>query len=518
MARGSHFRGQTDDAGVPRQSAPEVGRVRRRRSWRQRVLLGLGVTVVLGCLAGAGAVLYVLRSYQGIERYEDLEVDQVVAGEPENYLVVGSDSRADASPEEQAAVGGGQRSDTIMVLRIDPKSETASVLSFQRDLMVPIAGSGDTSRINSAYSDGRQTLIDTIKSNFGIAIHHYVEIDFGGFRTLIDQIGGVPLYFDRAVRDKESGLYIVQLGCVNVEAEQALAFSRSRHLQYMTPDGWEGDVTSDHGRITRQQILMRAALTKALKEARSNPLELRGMLDLARESVGLDEGLGLQDLLDLADRFKDFGTAGLHTYALPITEVGEVGSADLYPNMPAAEPILNVFRGLPFDEVGPSLITVDVINGSGKPDQGVNVAGALQSLGFTVFAPTNGAVRPLTTVYYAPGQLAYGRRVARHLTEGALLTEKAELPDGEVQVVTGADFTTLHETPIPADQLPTPTLPTTTVPGAPGSGGTATTAASTTTTTAPPTTTTTTTPAGPPSTAERIGFPAGEVPPGQECG
>ncbi len=477
-------------------------------------MLGLGVTVVLGCLAGAGAVLYVLRTYQGIERYDDLEVDRVAAGEPENYLVVGSDSRAEASAEEQAAVGGGQRSDTIMVLRIDPKSETAAVLSFQRDLMVPIAGSGDTARINSAYTEGRQTLIDTIKSNFGIAVHHYVEIDFGGFRELIDQIGGVPLYFDRAVRDQGSGLYVVQLGCVNVDADQALAFSRARHLQYMTRDGWEGDGTSDHGRITRQQILMRAALNKALGQARSNPLDLKGMLDLARDSVGLDEGLGLQDLLDLADRFKDFGGAGLQTYALPITEVGEVGSADLYPDMPAAEPILNVFRGLPFDEVGPSLITVDVYNGSGQPDLGLNVAGALQSLGFTVTAPTDAAAQPLTTVFYAPGQLAFGRRVARHLTGGAVLTEKAELAEGQVQLVAGADFTTVHETPIAADQLPTPTLPTTTVPG-----GTATTtapAATTTTTTA--LTTTSTAPAAPPTTAERIGYPAGEVPPGKECG
>ena len=478
------------------------------------MLLGLGVSCVTGCLVGAGAVFYVLRSYQGIERYEGLEVDQVAAGEPENYLIVGSDSRADASAEEQAAVGSAQRSDTIMVLRIDPKTETASVLSFQRDLMVPIADTGETNKINSAYTRGRQTLIDTIKSNFGIDIHHYVEIDFGGFRTLIDQIGGVPLYFDKAVRDKESGLYIVDLGCVNVGSDQALAFSRSRHLQYMTPDGWEGDGTSDHGRITRQQILMRAALNKALNEARSNPLQLKGMLDLARGSVGLDEGLGIQDLLDLADRFKDFGGSGLHTYALPITEVGPEGSADLYPDMPAAEPILNVFRGLPFDEVGPSLITVDVVNGSGEPDQGLNVAGALQSLGFEVNAPTDAPAQALTTVYYSPGELAYGRRVARHLTGGAVLTEKAGLPKGEVQLVTGADFTTLHETPIAADQLPTPTLPTTTAPAQPG----ATTTVPTTTTTVATTAPSSTAPPAPPTTAPRIGYAAGEAPPGVRCG
>jgi anionic cell wall polymer biosynthesis LytR-Cps2A-Psr (LCP) family protein len=105
--------------------------------------------VVVGTLAGASGVFYVLRSYQGIERYEDLEVDQVAAGEPENYLIVGSDSRADAGADEQAEVGTAARSDTIMVLRIDPEAGAASVLSFQRDLMVPIAGEdGDVSKIN----------------------------------------------------------------------------------------------------------------------------------------------------------------------------------------------------------------------------------------------------------------------------------------------------------------------------------------------------------------------------------
>jgi LCP family protein required for cell wall assembly len=468
---------------------------------------------------GAGATYYVLRSYQGIERYDGLDVDQVAAGEPENYLVVGSDSRADASDAEQAEVGTAQRSDTIMVLRIDPENEAASVLSFQRDLLVPIADTGETSKINSAYTRGRQVLIDTIKDNFGVPIHHYVEIDFAGFENLINQLGGVPLYFDRAVRDQEAGLHIFQRGCVNVEADQALAFSRARHLEYRTDeasDGWESDGTSDHGRITRQQILMRAALNKALQHVRSNPLQIKGMLDIASVSVGLDEGLGIQDLVDLAERFQDFGSSGLHTYALPITEVGEAGSADLYPDMTLAEPILNVFRGLPFDEVGPSLVTVDVFNGSDDPEQGLNVAGALQSLGFKVNPPTDarGPVA-LTTIFYSPGELAYGRRVARHLTGGAVLTEKAELPKGEVQLVTGADFTTLHEQPIAVEQLPTPTLPTTTVPGQAG-GGATTTAPTTTTTTAP--STTTTAPSTPPTTAERIGYPAGEAPPGVRCG
>src|SRR5262249_39219281 len=138
------------------------------RSWQQRLVLGLGISFVTVCLLAASGVFYVLHSYHGIHRYKDLDVDEGGAGDPQNLPIVGSDSRADASAAERAEVGTAARSDTIMVLRIDPETESAEVLSFQRDLMVPIAGTGRVNKINSAYAKSRQTLIDTIKANFGI--------------------------------------------------------------------------------------------------------------------------------------------------------------------------------------------------------------------------------------------------------------------------------------------------------------------------------------------------------------
>ena len=156
-----------------------------------------------------------------------------------------------------------------MVLRIDPKTEQAYALSFPRDLQVEIAGLGETRKINSAYASdaGIQRLIDTLQLNFAIPIHHFVEIDFAGFKNLIDQIGGVPLYFDQAVRnpsgEHDVGLNITELGCVTVQSDQALALARSRELEYRTPDGWVGDPFGDYGRITRQQIVIKQVLKKA---------------------------------------------------------------------------------------------------------------------------------------------------------------------------------------------------------------------------------------------------------------
>jgi LCP family protein required for cell wall assembly len=492
------------------------GGPRRRRSWKQRILLTVGSAVVAVSLGGASVAGYVLIKYNSIERYEDLDTDAAPAGDPENYLLVGSDSRAEASADEAAEIGG-QRSDTIMIVRIDPAEEQASVLSLQRDLWVPIAGTGEEDKINSAYAlgtpdEGRQRLIDTIRENFGIPIHHYVEIDFQGFGRLVDTVGGVPLFFRQAVRDQSSGFYEDRLDCVTLDGERALQFVRSRYLDYMTPEGeWRRDPTADHGRITRQQIFIREAVSQTVDEIRSNPLKVNQLIDIGTDSVGLDEGIGIGDIRDLADRFSDFSEESLHTYALPVTE-DRVGGADILRLVEGeAEAILNVFRGLDPGEISPGLVSVAVLNGNGQQGQANNVAGALQAVGFDMVGIGNvpeGLLLPRTQVHHGPGDEAAGLRVARHITGGAELVPDESLEAGSVEVWTGADFTTIHEQPTPIDQMTT----TTTAGGGGGDDGSTTTSAPATTTTTASTTTT-----APPPTTEPPGHAVGEVPPGANC-
>jgi LCP family protein required for cell wall assembly len=479
---------------------------KRRRSWKQRTLLSAGFAVVAVCLAGLSVAGYVLVKYNSIERYGDLEIDEVPAGDPENFLVVGSDAREGLD---------SQRTDTIMVVRVDPGEEQASVLSLQRDLVVPIAGTGETGRINSAYSmgtpdQGRQRLIDTIRENFSIEIHHYVEVSFDGFARLVDSVGGVPLFFDTAVRDEESGFFQQELGCQTLNGDQALKLVRSRHLQYMTPDGWEFDGYADLGRITRQQIFMEEALKRTLAEVRSNPAKITELIDIGTDTVGLDSGLGISDIRDLADRFQDFSTSALRTYALPVVDRGD--NATLAVDELNADPILNVFRGLDPGEMSPSVIEVTVLNGSGQQGQANDVAGALQSVGFQVVGTGNvpdGSVLPHTQVHFGPGGEAAGQRVLRHITGGADVVPDPSLSPGAVQVWTGQDFTTIHDQPTPLDQMTT-----TTAAGGDGASSTTTTTAPSTTTTTAPTTTTT----RPPENPDPAGHAVGRPPPGANCG
>ena len=190
----------------------------RGRTWPQRLIVVVGCVVVMACLGAASVAGYIGLRFGQIDRIEDIDLHARESGEPANYLVVGTDSREgiDASdPDAGVLLGasGCDCTDTIMVVRVDPEEQEAYLLSFPRDLYLPISGTGESARINSAHAHGVQTLIDTIQDSFEIPIHHYVEIDFVGFEQLVNAVGGIPLWFDAPVRDRHTGLSVPTAEC-----------------------------------------------------------------------------------------------------------------------------------------------------------------------------------------------------------------------------------------------------------------------------------------------------------------
>jgi LCP family protein required for cell wall assembly len=433
------------------------------------------MSVVCVALIGAVGLTYVMRAFGHIDRY-GVDVDGGEGGVPENFLVVGSDSRAESTGSDQAPAG--QRSDTIMIVRTDPANDSASVLALPRDLVVPISGTRETTRINAAYNQGRQTLIDTIRDNFDIEINHYVEIDFQGFQRLVDAVGGIPLYLETAIKDTQSGLYVEDLGCVTLDGEQALAYARSRHLQYMTDSGrWSRpDPTADLGRIQRQQVFIRRALALALAEAKSNPLRLRDLLDIGTSSVGVD---GDTDPMALVRQFRGFDTSQLATYSLPV--VPRSDGATLSIDEAAAGPVLALFRDPPEDEkskgddsdedddrsgdavdpdevaaVDPASVTVTVLNGTTVNGRARDAAAVLGSAGFNMAAPGDAPNHNRTTIYYAEGERALAARVAQHVTGPVSIERNTRYADapGEVAVVAGQDFVGIEREPRSPDAAP----------------------------------------------------------------
>lgn len=273
-----------------------------------------------------------------------------------NFLITGADNGACIDPDSPyaAAFGDrdelGERSDTIMVVRVDPRDNRVAVLSFPRDLWVEIAGSGSMRRINSAYKRNEpQRLVDTLYDQFGISIDHYIQFDFCAFKTLVDAVGGVDVPFEHPARDTRSGLFIDTAGCVNLGGEAALAYVRSRYFEYdTTGEGdWRRDRSSDLGRISRQQDFIRRTLATVSGKGLMNPDVVRGMLRAADRYIVTDRQLTPRKILEFAGVMRNVDPDSIMTYQIAATPRVVNGNDVLIPNLDGElmRDVLALFRG-----------------------------------------------------------------------------------------------------------------------------------------------------------------------------
>ncbi|MFV0309573.1 MAG: LCP family protein, partial [Desertimonas sp.] len=274
-----------------------------------------------------------------------------------NFLLTGADNGACIDPDSPYAgafgdrEGMGERSDTIMLVRVDPSTSRLAILSFPRDLWVEIAGTGSQQRINSAYRrDDPQRLVDTIYENFGIGVDHFIQVDFCAFKTLVDAVGGVAVPFEFPARDDNTGLNVPSTGCFTFDGEHALAYVRSRHYEYENPPGsgeWDQDGTSDLGRISRQQDFLRRVLSAVLSKGPLNPSVAGGLLEAAQKYVVTDPGLSPQRLMEFAGVLSEVEPGSIPTYQIE-ARPRTIGGADvLVPEIEGdnMQSILALFRG-----------------------------------------------------------------------------------------------------------------------------------------------------------------------------
>src|SRR5262249_41156994 len=157
-----------------------------------------------------------------------------------------------------------------------------------------------------------------------VPIHHYVQVDFEGFKALVDAIGGVGVYFDVPSRDTKTHFAVFAPGCVQLDGEQALAFAPSPYWQTFTQGHWRHAPPSDLDRIRRQQQFLRQALTKALADAATSPSTAASLLDALVNNVTVDQQLA-HDLFGLANRLRSLGAGTLEGWTLP-ADGGWVGN------------------------------------------------------------------------------------------------------------------------------------------------------------------------------------------------
>lgn len=472
----------------------EVSPPRPKHPLRHRLAVGFTVVLALAVLlVGAGVAYAVIQNgrVNKIDFTKKAEggglptIAKVPKGQPVNILVVGNDSRAFAKSALEkkqfgaGTVGDSLRSDTMMVMRLDPKNDKAWILSIARDLYVDLEGGG-RGRINEAFaSKGDPTkadpdrLIRTIRSNLGITVNHYIEVDFAGFRDIVGAIGGVSVYFPLPARDEFSGLNIDRTGCVQLDGPQALSYVRSRHYFVKTPKGWQSDGTGDIGRIQRQQDFIKRVLRKSVADGLTNPIKAAKLIEAGINNVKVDSGFGVTDMKSLATQLKDLNDEKVSFLALTGDPVNIDGADVLKVNPAKANEVLTVLgTKLPGTTVttqhsgaSPAAIPdgtgVVLYNGSGRDGLVQQAQGDLERLGVRATSGGNGQAATATQVRYRAGSEASARAVQAYLGNDVQLSVDRTVKSGEVVVLLGRSFDRI------VDPNGTASSSTSTVPTAP---------------------------------------------------
>lgn len=310
----------------------------------------VSVALVVSLAGALGVVRATNSALDGVTRVT--AVDAVLSPPSdtvENILLVGSDSRAGADPgdEDFATTGSedatpGMRSDTLILVRIGRDDGSVSMMSIPRDLWVRVGDTGKYAKVNATYSDGPDVLVRTIQRALNIPVHHYIEIDFSGFKTIVDAIGGVPVCVVNPSRDKNTGFRIARPGCKRLDGTQALGYARSRYFEEKIDGKWVLDRTGDTGRGERQRAFMTTLVKETLRHLARNPMRTHEVLGAATSVMSVSSGL---DLLDAGKSLRPLGAGDALSYALPVSS-DMLNDNFVFRLSRDASPMLAFFAGL----------------------------------------------------------------------------------------------------------------------------------------------------------------------------
>lgn len=251
-----------------------------------------------------------------LNRTTALPSDSTASSKGVNWLIVGSDSRAGLTEQEQArlATGGdvGQRTDTIMLLHSGSNGST--LVSLPRDSYVDIPGHG-RNRLNAAYAfGGAELLVRTVEAATGLRIDHYVEIGFGGFVGAVDAVGGVELCVPESIKDPKAALDI-KAGCQELDGATALGYVRTR----ATPG-------SDFDRVERQRAFLSALVAQATSPSTLlNPFRVIPLATAVSSAITVDDGDHVWHLAGLGWAMRGLSAGEGVTTTVPVSGTPTIG-------------------------------------------------------------------------------------------------------------------------------------------------------------------------------------------------
>ena len=482
---------------------------RVRRRWPRRTLIAANVVSVLLLISAGGAYGYVQWRLGQIKRvsvnglhsqgHSAQSQGDGSSIAPFTLLAVGSDTRdlgSGSNPQfGSGAAVEGQRSDSIILIRVVPKTRSLALLSIPRDTLVPIPGYG-TTRINTAFNSGSPNLLITVlQQDFGIEVNHVVEFNFDTFEQVANAVGGVDQWFPAPAKDIFS-LLNVPAGCVNLSGAQALGFVRSREYQYYLNGKWNPQYypESDLARIQRQQAFARDLVKKAkTKFGPTSVFELNNLIGSITQNLTVDKSFGNSLLLSLAQDYRSANLSTIPSYTFPAVNSTRVYGA-LDPQMDQGRAVIEQWLDVgqpsqtpsssstsststpPTTTVSPSSVNIEVVNGSGVGGQASTAGQELTSLGYRVAvsgdAPNFGLAN--TEIEYAPDALAAAKQLQSQLTGPSTLVESGSLTPTRynIELVTGQSFKGVSGAKSPSASSSGPAPSTTTTIASPAYVGT----------------------------------------------
>lgn len=439
---------------MPRQKKTPSPKAKPR--WK-RSFLWVALVLVLIVLASAGGFYLWFRAQVGASNERvDPEIIEALAeststtvgGEtaPDrpnavNIVLLGSDTRSSS--------GKGGRSDTIILVHVDPDEDFLSMLSIPRDLRVIVPGHG-YQKINAAYAyGGPALLIRTIQSSVGVDLDHYVKVDFNAFKEITDALGGVYMDVDREYDD---GKIQLDPGYQLLDGQNALRFCRTRH-----------DSNYDFGRMERQQRFLAAvreqamgwnlafklpSLVSATFSNVDTDLSANQIIELAHWAVGLD-GERMTRITLVAPTGTIAGASyvlasekkiarAVASFLAPPSKTFDYDSLeDWPPRFMWAQPAGIELTG----------IAVNVVNDTGRTGQGALAALWLAQQGAAAgsIVTTDGPPAKTTSVAYPPGQAKNAALVADALDIGSI----RQSPSVRTITATLGTTYTLHPSRVP---------------------------------------------------------------------
>lgn len=424
---------------------------RQRRGRRRWLWLIASLTVLNLVVFGAYAYARNLHSIVVDEVTMVPEVDDALdpapdaASDPMTFLVIGSDSR-EGLPEDWTddfGAFGGERADVVMLVQALPEQGRVQMLSIPRDLRVEIPGHG-ADKINAAFAyGGAELMVETVRANFDLPVHHYVEVDFSGFAAIVDEVGGVTLTFDHPARDLKSGLS-VDAGTQQLDGRQALAYARSRSYQEFQDGSWVFVDANDFGRTERQQEIVVAILSEL-----AGPgivLEAPGVVSALAQHMTVDSAFVDIPFGEVAWHYRTFTSSAVDQATIPAEgrSIDDVYFAIAV--QPETDRLLGAFRSGGSLELaaGDEPLAVEVLNANGTD----GLAGAwgdwLIERGFVVEHLGDAPTAEVTVVLASEGEeakatqlvdlLDFGTAEAGSQRSGVDLTlvlgEDADFPEG----------------------------------------------------------------------------------------